>query len=92
MKRYGNLYEKIYDMDNIRLAHQNARKGKKHYDEVVMVDSKPEYYFEQIHRMLKDKTFRNSEYEVFTRKFEQKEREIFKLPYFPDRIIHHCIM
>jgi len=42
--------------------------------------------------MLKDKTFRNSEYEVFTRKFEQKEREIFKLPYFPDRIIHHCIM
>jgi len=92
MKRYGNLYEKIYDMDNIRLAHQNARKGKKHYDEVVMVDANPEYYFEQIHRMLKDKTFRNSEYEVFTRKFEQKEREIFKLPYFPDRIIHHCIM
>ena len=79
-------------MDNIRLAHQNARKGKKHYDEVAMVDANPEYYFEQIHRMLKDKTFRNSEYEVFTRKFEQKEREIFKLPYFPDRIIHHCIM
>ncbi|MFA5409881.1 MAG: RNA-directed DNA polymerase [Bacilli bacterium] len=92
MKRYGNLYSKIYDMDNIRLAHQNARKGKKHYDEVKMVDTNPEYYFEQIHRMLKDKTFRNSEYQVFTKKFEQKEREIFKLPYFPDRIIHHCIM
>ena len=92
MKRYGNLYSKIYDMENIRLAHQNARKGKKHYDEVVMVDANTEYYFEQIHRMLKDKTFKNSEYQVFTRKFEQKEREIFKLPYFPDRIIHHCIM
>jgi hypothetical protein len=34
MKRFGNLYEKIYNIENIRLAHQNARKGKKHYDEV----------------------------------------------------------
>jgi retron-type reverse transcriptase len=24
--------------------------------------------------------------------FNKKEREIFKLPYFPDRIVHHCIM
>ena len=28
MKRYGNLYEKIIDIDNIRLAHKNARKNK----------------------------------------------------------------
>lgn len=92
MKRYGNLYSQIYDMENIRLAHHNARKNKKHYDEVVMVDANPEFYFEQIHRMLKDKTFRNSKYQVFKRTFGKKEREIFKLPYFPDRIIHHCIM
>lgn len=68
------------------------KKVKTNYDEVIMVDSEPEYYFRRINRMLKNKTFRNSEYEVFTRKFEKKEREIFKLPYFPDRIIHHCIM
>ena len=92
MKRYGNLYEQIYDMDNIRLAHQNARKGKKHYDEVQKVDKNPEVYFQKIHDMLKDKTFKNSKYFVFKRSFNGKEREIFKLPYFPDRIIHHCIM
>ena len=28
MKRYGNLYPKIYDMENLKLAHKNARKGK----------------------------------------------------------------
>lgn len=28
MKRVGNLYSKICDMDNLKLAHQNARKGK----------------------------------------------------------------
>jgi len=92
VKRYGNLYSKIYDMDNIRLAHHNARKGKCYYSEVVMVDENPEYYFKQIHDMLKDKTFRNSKYHVFKRTFGKKEREIFRLPYFPDRIIHHCIM
>lgn len=92
MKRFGNLYEKIYDMDNIRLAHYNARKGKSSYSEVKQVDTNPEYYFEQIHDMLKDKTFKNAKYHIFKRTFGKKEREIFKLPYFPDRIVHHCIM
>ena len=92
MKRYGNLYSKIYDIENIRLAHANARKGKTYYSEVKLVDSNQEFYFNKIHLMLKDKTFINSEYEVFTRVFNKKEREIYKLPYFPDRIIHHCIM
>lgn len=38
MKRYGNLYPKIYDMDNLTLAHKNAKKGKGWYQEVKMVD------------------------------------------------------
>jgi len=28
MKRYGNLYPQVYDMVNIRVAHENARRGK----------------------------------------------------------------
>ena len=92
MRRYNNLYEKIYNIDNIRLAHKNARKGKKHYSEVNMVDNNPEYYFQQVYDMLKNKTFKNSKYYIFKLMDNGKEREIFKLPYFPDRIIHHCIM
>ena len=92
MKRYNNLYPKIYDIENIRLAHKNAKKGKLHYSEVKMVEANQEKYFMKIHDMLKNKTFHNSEYEVFTKMCGNKEREIFKLPYFPDRIIHHCIM
>jgi len=42
--------------------------------------------------MLKNKTFENSKYHVFKKTFNKKEREIFKLPYFPDRIIQHCIL
>ena len=92
MKRYGNLYPQVYDLDNIREAHKNARKGKAHYREIRMVDKNPEMYFKRIHYMLKNKTFHNSKYKVFKRFDTRKVREIYRLPYFPDRIIHHCIM
>jgi retron-type reverse transcriptase len=92
MKRYGNLYEKIYDMDNLYLAHKNARKGKAHYTEVKMVDSNPDYYLRQIHEMLKNKTYKTSPYEIFTKIDKGKEREIYKLPYYPDRIVHWAIV
>ena len=54
MKRYGNLYSKIYDMGNSRLAHRKARKDKSFYTEVQMVDSDEEYYLKQIQPFLDD--------------------------------------
>lgn len=39
MKRIGNIYEKIYDMNNLIEAHKNARKGKGYYQEVQFVDN-----------------------------------------------------
>ena len=92
MKRYGNLYAEIWNIDNIREAHKNAQRGKKHYREVRMVNADPEKYLLQVQALLRDKTFRNSEYQVFTKIDSGKEREIYKLPYYPDRIIHHCVM
>lgn len=92
MKRYGYLYEKIYDMDNLILAHHNARKGKGWYQEVKMVDANPEYYLTKLQEMLINKTYQTSEYETFIKKDSGKEREIFKLPYFPDRICQWAIM
>jgi len=82
----------MYSMDNIALAHKNARKGKSHYAEVKKVNDNSNKYFTEIHKMLKDRTFKNSEYEMFIKMDGGKDREIFKLPYFPDRIIQHCIM
>ena len=34
---------------------------------------------------------KTSEYHTF-KIYEPKEREIFRLPYYPDRIVHHAIM
>ena len=92
MKRIGNLYHKIYDIENIKLAHKNARKNKTHYTEVKEVDSNIEYYCQEISDMIKSKKFRNGEYTTFIKNDKGKEREIYKLPYYPDRIVHHAIM
>ena len=54
MKRYGNIYEKVCDMENLKLAHKNARKDKLYYREVKMVDSDEEYYLKQIQPFLDD--------------------------------------
>ncbi len=68
MKKYGFLYEKVYDLANIELAHINASKGKTHYSEVKMVDKNPQKHFISIQNMLKNKTYKNSPYEIITRK------------------------
>jgi hypothetical protein len=92
MKTVKNIYSKIYDMDNLRLAHANAQKGKQKYKEVIHVNEFEPYYLQKLQDMLIDKTFKNSEYRVFKLIDKGKEREIYSLPYFPDRILHHAIL
>ncbi len=44
-----------------------------------------------LHHMLVSGDFKTSEYVTF-KIYEPKERLIFRLPYYPDRILHHAIM
>ena len=92
MKRYSKLFDKIVDLDNIKLAHKNASKGKKHYTEVKMFNTKPDFYARLIRKILIEDTYRTSEYKRKFKNDKGKMREIFVLPYYPDRIIHHAIM
>lgn len=92
MKRYKDIYSKICDIENIKLAHKKARKDKTHYSEVKQVDENIDYYCEQIHQMLVNKTYEVGKYKVKTINDRNKERLIMKLPYYPDRIIQWTIM
>lgn len=92
MKRYSKIYERIYDIDNLRLAHKNSRKDKLYYKEVKMVDSDEEFYLSQIQEMLINETYEVSDYTISVINDKGKERELCKLPYFPDRIIQWAIM
>lgn len=91
MKRLGNLYDKIISIDNLRLADKNARKGKLSTYGVKVHDRHAEEDLLALHETLKAGTYKTSEYSTFFI-YEPKEREIFRLPYYPDRIVHHAVM
>lgn len=91
MKRYGNLYDRICDLENLRAADLRARKGKLQQRGVRDHLHCSEDNLMALRSMLLNKSYRTSEYTRFII-FEPKEREIFRLPYFPDRITHHAIM
>lgn len=91
MKRIGNLYDKIISIDNLQLADERARKGKRNSYGVRLHDRKREENIYQLYELLKARSFTTSKYHVFKIK-EPKEREIYRLPYYPDRIVHHAIM
>lgn len=91
MKRVGNLFEQIISVDNLRLADEKARRGKTHTYGVRVHDKDREANILALHEALRNKTYHTSSYDIF-RIFEPKERIIYRLPYYPDRIVHHAIM
>ena len=94
MKRLGNIYSQIYSMKNLVAAHQNARKDKSFYTAVKRVDKNPEKYLSKIQDMLKNHTYHisQSDYSMSVINDKGKERELWKLPYYPHRIIQWAIL
>lgn len=91
MKRYGNLFDKICTMENMRLAFSRAIKGKSHYREVKEWKVNTERKLQKLLNELKSHRYRTSKYYVFKLWSGGKEREIYKLP-LRDRIVQHAIM
>lgn len=91
MKRIKNIYQQFCSIENLRLADKKARRGKAAQPGVIEFDKNPDSKLFLLHESLLNKTYRTSPYTIFTIK-EPKEREIFRLPYFPDRIAHHAAM
>jgi RNA-directed DNA polymerase len=91
MKRIGNLYEKICSIDNLNMADAIARKGKAWQRGVQIHDLNREANIDRLHHLIISKQYSTSAYTTFTI-FESKKREIFRLPYYPDRIVHHAVM
>lgn len=92
MIRFGNIYPGIYEYSNLELAHANAQKDKQFYKEVQMVNADPEPYLLEIQRLLETKTYRVSPYIKQVINDKGKERTLYKLPYFPDRIVQWAIV
>jgi hypothetical protein len=91
MKRHGNLYDKITCSENLRLAYEKARRGKSRMHNVQRFEHDVDSNLERIRRSLVDKTFTTARYQV-KKIYVPKERDIYVLPFSPDRIVQHAIM
>ncbi len=94
MKRTGNIYDKIYDLDNIKLAITKSSLGKREQERVrVILENIDDYAF-KIQHILKEKLYTPSPYIIKTiyDSSNGKERVIYKPRYYPDQIIHWALM
>ncbi|HFG0576726.1 RNA-directed DNA polymerase [Flavobacterium psychrophilum] len=91
MKRLNNLYSQIIAIENLQLADAHAKKGKGHQYGVKLHEKNQDQNIQLLHEMLLNKSYQTSQYTTF-KVFEPKERLVFRLPYFPDRITHHAVM
>lgn len=91
MRRHGNLYEKIINTENLELAYNKARKGKSWQRAIKLFNQNIPGNIQVIEDLLKNKSYQVSPYTIKIIA-EPKKREIFSLPFNPDRIIHHAIM
>jgi len=91
MKRHGGLFEQIVTPENIEQAFNKAKKGKTWQESVQRVEKDKERKLAALRQSFLDRTFTTSKYNVKII-FEPKKREIFILPFYPDRIAQHAIM
>lgn len=94
MKRVGFIYDKICEIDNIKLALHNASRGKTRKRSVKKILDNEEYYVNGIHKMLKNKTFMPSKYleSTIVDGLTKKQRVIHKPKFYPDQIVHWALI
>ena len=90
-RKLRNIYHLLYSNENLIRSQYTAGKGKDDRNEVRRFK---ESFFENmalLYDYLKDETFEPGEYRI-KKIYEPKERVIMIAPFFPDRIVHHCII
>ena len=78
-------------MENLRQADAKARQGKKRSRGVRIFDRDPEGNLVRLREAMLAGNYHTSRY-TFFKVQDPKERTIARLPYYPDRIVHHAIM
>jgi len=91
MRRHGGLWHLITDIENIRLAFHKAALHKTNYKHIQKTRENLEERLENIRLALVNKTFTTSPYKEKII-YEPKQRVIYKLPFYMDRIVQWALM
>ena len=89
MKRYGNLWPKIVDFDNLLIAAQKAQKGKRFRANVLEFNYSLEHELFTLQAELQAHTYRPKKYRTF-RIWDPKPRMI-SAAHYRDRVVHHAL-
>lgn len=90
MKRAGYLYEKIADMDNLRLAYCKAKRGKSGKPDVLDFEAQLDFNLLRLREQLLSGNVAVGNYHYF-KVFDPKERQICAAV-FSERVLHHALM
>lgn len=90
MKRAGNLYERIAEPENLRLAFLKSIRGKRGKQDVIAYTSNLDANLRELREQLLAEQIDVGHYHFFT-VHDPKERVICAAS-FPERVLHHAIM
>src|SRR3989344_8107549 len=90
MKTYKNLYKKFCSIENLRLAHEKAKKGKRRKKSVVEFDDNLENELALLSEELLNQTYQPKPLRRFVIK-DPKLRTIHSSAY-RDRVVHHGLI
>ena len=89
MKRYGNLYPNLYQMENIVQAYNEVCKNTKNKRKVANFRDYRSLYITRIYNILINRSYTPGPYNVFTI-YEPKKRRIVSQS-MQDKVINHLI-
>jgi retron-type reverse transcriptase len=89
MKRYGNLWSEIIELENLLAAARTAQKGKRFRENVLEFNYNLETELPKLQAELENKTYIPGRYKTFEI-VEPKRRMISAAPY-RDRVVHHAL-
>jgi len=89
MKRYGNLFDQVFSMENMFLAYKDAKKGKLMKPACHQFGVSAGAMLYKLHMQIVSGTYSVREYYKF-HIHEPKKREI-RAPWFGDTVVQHAI-
>ncbi len=90
MKTRKHLFPKVFEYENLLLAHENARRGKRNNSEIVKFHEKHETYLLDLKDEISSGTWRPDPYREFVQ-IGLVKRRVIHAPTYRDRVVHHAI-
>jgi RNA-directed DNA polymerase len=90
MRRAANLFDRIWEPENIRLAFHKASRGKRSKEMVRRFSSELNQRVEQLSHAIRNDSFECGRFHQFLIR-DPKER-VITAPCFDERVLHHAIM